>query len=124
MESTRVDRWLWAVRLYKTRGAATDACKAGHVDVGGAQVKPAAALKVGDEITARIGDRLRIVEVVRIVETRVGPAVAAECLNDRSPPPPSRESVPPIARRERGAGRPTGRDRRQLDRTRGQPRGR
>lgn len=119
MESTRVDRWLWSVRLFKTRSAATDACRAGHVRIGGARVKPAAAVKVGDTVQARVGGLERVVEVTRIVTTRVGATVAAECLVDHSPPRPSLESLPPVGRRERGAGRPSKRERRQLDRARG-----
>jgi len=119
MATTRVDRWLWAVRVYKTRSAASDACKAGHVRVNGARAKPAAPVRVGDRVTARAGDRERVVEVARTIQTRVGAAAAAECLIDHSPPPPPREAMPPIAQRDRGAGRPTGRDRRQIDRARG-----
>jgi ribosome-associated heat shock protein Hsp15 len=119
MESTRVDRWLWAVRLFKTRALATEACKAGHVRVGGARVKPAATVRVGDTINVRVHDRDRVIEVARIIEKRVGAPVAATCMVDHSPPPPPREATAPIARRERGAGRPSKRERRQLDRARG-----
>lgn len=119
VDTTRVDRWLWAVRLFPTRSAATAACRAGHVRIGDERAKPAAPVRVGNTVTARVHDRERVVEVTRVIETRVGAGVAAECLVDHSPPPPPRGSVPPLARRDRGAGRPTGRDRRQLDRTRG-----
>jgi ribosome-associated heat shock protein Hsp15 len=119
MEETRVDRWLWSVRLFKTRSAATEACKAGHVKMDGARVKPAATVRVGDTISARVGDRDRVVEVARIVTTRVGAPVAAECLVDHSPPPPPREVAAPVPYRERGAGRPSKKDRRELDRQRG-----
>ena len=119
MDATRVDRWLWAVRLFKTRSAASDACRAGHVRVNDARVKPAAPVRVGDTVRARVNDRERIVEVTRIIETRVGAPVAAECLIDHSPPEPPRELAGPLARRERGAGRPSKRERRQLDRSRG-----
>jgi ribosome-associated heat shock protein Hsp15 len=119
MESTRVDRWLWAVRLFKTRALATAACKAGHVRLDGTRVKPAAPVRVGDTIEVRVADRERVVEVARIIQTRVGAPVAAECLVDHSPPPPPRQ--PPVAKRERGAGRPSKRERRQLDRARGRP---
>lgn len=118
-EETRVDRWLWAVRLFKTRGAATDACRAGHVKVNDARAKPSQAVRVGDMIHARVHDRERIVEVARIVQSRVGAPVAAECLVDHSPPPPPREMTIPVARRERGAGRPSKKERRELDRARG-----
>lgn len=118
-ESTRVDRWVWAVRLAKTRSAATAACRGGHVRVNGKPIKPATLVRVGDEVRVMIGSRERIVEVTKIIEKRVGASVAAECLIDRSPPPPPREFVAPVAVRDRGTGRPTKRERRQLDRLRG-----
>jgi ribosome-associated heat shock protein Hsp15 len=113
-----VDRWLWAVRLYKTRGAATDACRGGHVRVNGAPAKPAAPVRVGDRVEAMAHGRQRVLEVVRVIDKRVGAPVAAECLVDHSPPPPSKEDRAPVFARERGAGRPTKRERRQLDRFR------
>jgi ribosome-associated heat shock protein Hsp15 len=118
VESTRVDKWLWAVRGYKTRSVATDACHGGHVEVNGVDAKPATKVKVGDTVTFRAGTHTRILEVVRVIEKRVGAAVAAECFVDRSPPPPDPEFVAPVATRERGAGRPTKRDRREIDRYR------
>ncbi|MCU1365510.1 MAG: Ribosome-associated heat shock protein [Ilumatobacteraceae bacterium] len=120
MEQTRVDKWLWAVRLYTSRTAASDGCSGGHVRVNGAAAKPATMVRVGDRVSAVVGGRERILEVVRIIEKRVGAAVAAECLVDHSPPPPPREEmVDPLFARARGTGRPTKRDRRQLDRFRG-----
>ncbi|HLS04327.1 MAG TPA: RNA-binding S4 domain-containing protein [Actinomycetales bacterium] len=118
-ESTRVDRWIWAARLAKTRSAATTACRGGHVRVNGKPIKPASLVRVGDEVRVMLGSRERIVEVVKIIEKRVGAAIAAECLIDRSPPPPPREFVAPVAVRDRGTGRPTKKERRQLDRLRG-----
>lgn len=118
MDATRVDRWLWAVRLFKTRGQATDACRGGHVRVNGARVKPAATVRVGDTVEVRAGGRGRVVEIARIIDTRVGAPIAAECLIDRSPPPPPRQPLPPVAPRERGAGRPSKRERRQLEKWR------
>jgi ribosome-associated heat shock protein Hsp15 len=118
-ERVRVDRWLWAVRLTRTRSGAAQACRAGHVQVNGVRAKPAATVKVGDTVRARVGDRERVVEVVRLIETRVGAAPAAACLIDRSPPPPPRDPLARVGRRDPGMGRPTKRDRRQLDRTRG-----
>ena len=119
MDKVRVDRWLWAVRLTKTRSGAAQACRAGHVQVNGARAKPAATVKEGDTVRLRVGDRERVVEVVRPIETRVGVGPAAECLIDRSPPPPPRDHQAWPGRRPPGMGRPTKRDRRQLDRTRG-----
>lgn len=121
MEVTRVDRWLWAVRVYKTRAAATSACRGGHVRVNGSPAKPAASVRVGDRVEARVHGRLRSLEVAKVIDKRVGAPVAAECLVDHSPPPPSpgdREPAVAVFARERGAGRPTKRDRRQLDRFR------
>ena len=117
MESTRVDRWLWAVRLTKTRSDAAAACRGGHVRVNDRPAKPATNVSSGDEVRLRVGVTTRIVDVVRVIEKRVGAAVAAECFVDRTPAPPP-EAVAPVARRDRGAGRPTKRDRRLLDRFR------
>ena len=69
--------------------------------------------------TARIGDRQRVLEVVRAIDKRVGAPIASGCVVDHSPPPPPREHVAVIAQRDRGAGRPTKRDRREIERLRG-----
>jgi ribosome-associated heat shock protein Hsp15 len=119
VDKGRVDRWLWAVRLVKTRSGAAQACRAGHVQVNGARAKPAAPVKVGDTVRLRVGDRERVVEVVRLLETRVGAEIAAGCLIDRSPPPPPRDPLARQGYRPAGAGRPTKRQRRDLDRARG-----
>ena len=118
MEGVRVDRWLWAIRLFKTRAESTNACRAGHVRVNGHTAKPASPVAVGDRIEARIHDRDRVIEVTRTINNRVGAPLAVECYIDHSPPPPPRDPLAP-AGRERGAGRPTKRERRQLDRWRG-----
>lgn len=115
----RVDSWVWAVRLFRTRTLAAAACKAGHVKVNGEKAKPATSVRVGDEVRVRGEGPERIVEVSRIVVKRVGATVAAECLVDRSPPPPPREEVAFVPYRDRGAGRPTKRERRQIDEMRG-----
>ncbi|WP_033289688.1 RNA-binding S4 domain-containing protein [Amycolatopsis jejuensis] len=114
MESTRIDRWLWAVRLAKTRADAAAACRGGHVRVNDRPAKPATSVVAGDQVRARIGTTTRVVEVVQVIQKRVGAAVAATCLIDRTPAPPPEASIP-VARRERGAGRPTKRERRVLD---------
>lgn len=119
VDSTRVDRWLWAVRLYKPRSAATDACKGGHVKVNGKAAKPATLVRIGDRVEAYAGGRERILEVVRVIEKRVGAPAAAECVVDHSPPPPERTEAPAdLFVREPGTGRPTKRDRRELERLR------
>ncbi len=117
--STRVDKWLWAVRLYKTRASASTACQGGHVTVNGTAAKPATHVKVGDQVVVRLDQRERLLEVARVIEKRVGAPVAAECLVDHSPPLPDVDRTPPPLARDRGAGRPTKRDRRQIDRHRG-----
>jgi ribosome-associated heat shock protein Hsp15 len=117
----RVDSWVWAVRLAKTRAAASAACKAGHVRVNGVRVKPAHTIRAGDEVRLRQDGYERIAVVVRVITKRVGAAVAAECFIDNSPPPPPREEVVAVAVRDRGAGRPTKRDRRSMDKLLGRP---
>jgi len=119
MDGTRIDRWLWAVRLVKTRSLAAQACRAGHVQVNGVRAKPAATVEVGDTVRARLGGRERVVEVARLLDTRVGAELAAACLIDRSPPPPPRDALAGVGDRDPGTGRPTKRHRRQLDRARG-----
>lgn len=116
--SVRVDSWIWSVRLTKTRSLAAAACRAGHVRVNGERVKPAQAVRTGDEVRLRHAGRERIVIISRLVRKRVGAAVAADCLIDKSPPPPPPEAVAAVPRRDRGAGRPTKRDRRELERLR------
>jgi ribosome-associated heat shock protein Hsp15 len=116
---TRVDRWVWAVRLTRTRALAAAACRAGHVKVNGERAKPATTVRVGDEVRVRAEGVERVVDVARVVEKRVGAAVAAECVVDRTPPPAPRVEIPVAAVRDRGAGRPTKRERREIDRLRG-----
>ena len=117
MEETRVDRWLWAVRLYRTRSLATEACRGGHVKVNGSTAKPATTVRVGDRVEAFSG-RQRVLEVIRVIDTRVGAPIAAACVVDHSPPPPPREERSTGLVRAPGGGRPTKRDRRQMDRLR------
>jgi ribosome-associated heat shock protein Hsp15 len=115
----RADAWVWAVRLAKTRSQATAACRAGHVRVNGERAKPATPVKVGDVVEVRGGDRIRVAEVAQLLVKRVSAPVAAAAYVDRSPAPPPREHVAPAGVRDRGSGRPTKRERRQLDRLRG-----
>jgi ribosome-associated heat shock protein Hsp15 len=115
-ETARVDQWLWAVRLYHSRSSAASACRAGRVKVNGRTAKPAASVRQGDQVEARMDRRLRVVEVVKIIYKRVGAPLAAECLVDHSPPPDDDDHF--VFRRQPGTGRPTKRERRQLDRFR------
>jgi|SRR5690606_14325826 ribosome-associated heat shock protein Hsp15 len=115
----RVDSWLWAVRVYSTRSQATAACRAGHVRVAGDRVKAAQLVRVGDEVRVRKAGFDRILVVVDLITKRVSAPVAATAYTDLTPPPPPRNEVPIAPRRDRGAGRPTKRERREIDRLRG-----
>ncbi|GHI08506.1 hypothetical protein AQI88_04825 [Streptomyces cellostaticus] len=118
-ETVRIDSWIWAVRLIKTRSLGAAACRGGHVHVNGERVKPAYSLRVGDEVRLRHEGRERVVIVKRLIRKRVGAPVAIQCYIDNSPPPPPREAIAPAGLRDRGTGRPTKRDRRELERLRG-----
>lgn len=118
IETTRVDVWLWAVRVFKTRSLATDACRGGHVRISEAPAKAASPVRVGDRVAARSGDRDRDVEVVRPIAKRVAAPLAAECIIDHSPPVERDPYVRPLFERAKGTGRPTKKDRRQFDRYR------
>ncbi len=115
----RIDAWLWAVRRFKTRSAATAACRAGHVRVNGERAKAAQMVRPGDEVRVRVEgfDQLLVVRLTLV--KRVSASVATTAVDDRTPPPPPRESVPIVPVRDRGAGRPTKRERRDLERLRG-----
>jgi ribosome-associated heat shock protein Hsp15 len=119
VDEVRVDAWLWAVRLYKTRSAATAACRGGHVTVNGTAAKPATKVHAGDRVEARVAQRDRTLEVAQLIDKRVGAPAAAEAAIDHSPPAPATESAQPSLTRDRGTGRPTKRDRRAIDRFRG-----
>nr|WP_280889462.1 RNA-binding S4 domain-containing protein [Streptomyces sp. LBL] len=122
-ETVRLDSWIWAVRLVKTRSMGATACRGGHVRVNGERVKPAYSVRVGDEVRLRQENWERIVIVKRLIRKRVGAPVAVQCYVDNSPPPPPREALAPAGIRDRGTGRPTKRDRRELERLRGLPGG-
>lgn len=117
--SARVDSWIWAIRLVKTRSLATAACRAGHVRVNGERAKAAQPVKIGDEIRYRESGFDRIVVVRSLLVKRVGATVAVEAYTDLTPAPPPREEVALAPMRDRGAGRPTKRERRDLERLRG-----
>jgi ribosome-associated heat shock protein Hsp15 len=117
--SARVDAWIWAVRIVKTRSLGGAACRAGHVSVNGEKAKPAQSVRKGDEVRVRLDGVERIVIVERTVLKRVGAAVAAECLTDLTPPPPPPAEKDVAVVRDRGAGRPTKRERRKLEVLRG-----
>ncbi|MCW2831815.1 MAG: RNA-binding protein [Aeromicrobium sp.] len=116
--TARADVWISSVRLYRTRSIASAECKAGHVRINGSKAKPAQPVKVGDRVEALTEGGPRIVVVTKIIVKRVGAAVAVECFDDHTPPPAPKEEIAVMPRRDRGAGRPTKRDRRALDRLR------
>lgn len=117
MKSVRIDKWIWAARMFKTRSMATKACAAGHVQVNAETAKASIKVKIGDAVEVLTPARLRILEVVALDDKR-GPASVAQGLyNDHTPPEPTKED-PPVFR-ERGAGRPSKRQRRSLQKLRG-----
>jgi ribosome-associated heat shock protein Hsp15 len=117
MERHRIDSWLKLVCLFKHRADATEACKGGHVKINGHRCKPAATVKPGDVIEFYLGDHFRRVIVQALPETNVSKETAKTMYVDESPERPKLDPVTTILR-ERGAGRPTKRDRRDLDRLR------
>jgi len=121
MEATsavRADRWLWAVRLYKTRSLAGAACEAGHVKINGHPCKPARTVRVGDMLHALAADINRTVKVVGVLENRIGAKLVAQYLEDLTPPAEYEKArdkhFTPIGIRPKGTGRPTKKDRRTL----------
>ncbi len=119
--AVRVDKWLWAVRVYKSRSIANEACSSNRVLVNGETAKPATKVDVGDTVEARRKDRVVVYRVVQPLVKRVGAALVPDAVEDLSPPIPERataeEAVAGV--RERGAGRPTKRDRRRIQDLRG-----
>lgn len=123
-ETLRADKWLWYARFFKSRTLAAELCKGGSLRVSGAKVAKANhLLRVGDVLTFPLGPHIRVIRVVALGERR-GPAPEARTLyEDLEPPQPkgskAESAPPPGAERDKGAGRPTKKDRRQLDRLHG-----
>lgn len=123
MDAVRIDKWLWAVRLFKTRSLATDACKGGKVKIDGANVKPSREVNEGDEIEVVQNGIRKKVKVKQVVKNRVGPKLVADLMEDLTPV----EEIEKLdimrqlnsEKRSRGVGRPTKRDRRMIDRLKG-----
>ena len=119
-QSVRVDKWLWAARVFKTRSLAADACEGGKVDVNEQAAKPAKLVRVGDSIKVTLPEgRRRILKIIGLDDRRGSAQVAARLFEDHSPPAPPRTRYAAPAYRPPGAGRPTKRERRTLDRLRG-----
>ena len=116
----RIDKWLWAARLFKTRSLAADAIKGGKVKMDDNPVKPSREVKVGDIIQVQIDQLHKVVEVKTVVKNRVSPKQVPEVYNDLTP----KEEYERIEFmhayktewRDRGAGRPTKKDRRMIER--------
>lgn len=118
-ESVRIDAWVWAVRLAKTRSQATAACRAGHVRLNDSTAKAAQPVRVGDEVRVRLHGFDRVYRVTGLATRRGSATEAARYFEDLTPPPPPRVERPAAIVRDRGAGRPTKRERREIDRLRG-----
>ncbi|MGB0335207.1 MAG: RNA-binding S4 domain-containing protein [Opitutales bacterium] len=119
MDHIRLDRWLWAVRVYKTRSDATDACRGSAVRLNGGIAKPSAKVRVGDTVVARTKALTRTLQVKALTDKRIGAPLVAEYLDDQTP-----ESEYEKAREKRahakvfthkGGGRPTKKDRRDIE---------
>lgn len=118
-EKLRIDKYLWAIRIFKTRSLATEACKAGKVKLNGQNVKPSAIVKVGDEYSVQKGIERKLIYVTGLLERRSDAKTAVQFYEDRTPVEETYgfKSVfhAPILKRDRGTGRPTKKDRREID---------
>lgn len=119
MSQVRIDKYLWAIRVFKTRSKAAEACKKGRVQMNDADVKPAKEVAPGDEVVIRIKNMLKTIRVVKVIEQRVSASIAAGCFEDLTP----QEEYDKLKKmnelnsewRDRGAGRPTKKERRQIE---------
>lgn len=119
MEEVRVDKWLWAVRVFKTRSIATEACKKGRVSVGGVTIKPSRTIRVGEVITVRKPPIEYSFRVLQLLASRVGAKRVAEFMENVTPQAQYEllelQRVSGFVDRAKGLGRPTKKDRRDLD---------
>ncbi len=117
--AARLDKWLWAVRIFKTRSLAADACRAGSVAINDLPAKPARDVRPGERVTIRQGLVVRTLCVVDVPRSRVGAKLVANFCDDLTPPEEFEKArerpVQQVLAREKGSGRPTKRDRRLLD---------
>ncbi|MFC1547204.1 RNA-binding S4 domain-containing protein [Candidatus Neomarinimicrobiota bacterium] len=125
MDSVRIDKWLWAVRLFKTRREAAEACQAGKVKLSGHSIKPGRTVKIGDELQITRKMYKQQVSITGLAERRVGPKIAVTLFNDLTPPEDleqvnlAQQLNTAFYRDRRKAGRPTKRDRRALEKLKG-----
>lgn len=119
MDSTRIDKFLWAIRVYKSRTDATDACKGGKVKLNGLDVKPSREIKAGDMLTARKGQVQFTFRVIEPIDKRQGAKFVPQYAENLTPPEELEKMRAPVEtfffKRDRGTGRPTKKDRRQMD---------
>lgn len=121
MDKTRIDKWLWSVRLFKTRTIATDACKSGRIKVNDISVKPSFLVQPGNKIEVKKDGFTLIYEVVKIIEKRVGAPIAEQCYLNHTPDQELNKykdwfvGKSPMEHREKGAGRPTKKERRVIE---------
>lgn len=119
VQSVRIDKWLWAVRLYKSRSIAAEACLTGNVLVNGQPAKPSRFVKTGDSITAVVGEILRTIKVILTLEKRVGAKLVGQFYEDLTPASeltkPKEKNFQPFAFRPKGKGRPTKKERRSME---------
>lgn len=119
MDSIRIDKYLWAIRVYKTRSDATEACNGNKVKIAGVNAKPSKAVKAGEVIEVRKGPAVLTYRVLALSESRMGAQLVPQYAEDLTPESElvkfhaPRETV--FVQRDRGAGRPTKKDRRILD---------
>ena len=119
MDELRIDKYLWSIRVYKTRTDATDACKGGKVRVNGSDIKPSKGVKVGDVITARKGAVVYTYKVLELIDKRQGAKLVPRYAENLTPQEELDKLRAPVEtfflKRDRGAGRPTKKDRRQME---------
>lgn len=119
MESVRLDKYLWAIRVFKTRSEATDACNGNKVKLNGVSAKPSKAVKEGDMLEIRKASALFTYRVIKLSESRMGAQLVPDFAENLTPESEleklhaPRETI--VLQRDRGTGRPTKKDRRQLD---------
>jgi len=117
--SVRIDKWLWAVRLYKTRSLATNACRLGRVTIAAQPVKPSRDVRINEVIVAQTGEITRTVKVIALLEQRVGAQLVPQYAEDLTPASeyskPREPYLQPLFHRPKGLGRPTKKERRQID---------
>jgi len=119
MEKARIDKWLWSVRIFKTRSQATDACKKSKIKINDVDVKPSKDIQIGDTVTIKIKNMIKTVKVIGVINKRVSAPIAATMFQDLTP----EEEYNKLKKlqslnsewRDRGAGRPTKKQRRDIE---------